>query len=137
MLQNESIMYVGDNSGAKQLRIINTRGRRSSEIGDIVSCSVIKAAPNNPSNDSSAKFVKRKQVVTALIVNTRRGISRKDGTYLRFSKNYAIIVEKLAQGKKVKGESYSIVSNRINVPLPLELSFKGFGSFFPFAKEII
>ena|ERR1043166_9522996 len=95
MLQNESILQVADNSGAKKLLVIRCLGgsnRRYSRIGDLVTASVIKADPE--SDYSKSKGEERIKIVKALVVNTRRCFRRQNNTWIKFSKNYAVLVEK-------------------------------------------
>ena len=79
MLQQESRMKVADNTGAKELlciRVLGGTGRRYGNIGDIIVCSVKKAAPGGT--------VKKGDVVKAVIVRSVRGVRRADGTYIKF-----------------------------------------------------
>jgi len=124
MLQNESILSVADNSGAKEILIIRVLGgskRRYARIGDFVIASVKKAIPNSEN-------VKKKEVVLALVVATKGIFIRKSNDSLvKFSKNFAIILNK---------ESREPVGTRIFIPLVTELNKKEHKKLFSLAKEI-
>jgi len=105
MLQNESILSVADNSGAKKLLVIRCLGgsnRRYSRIGDLVIATVKKADPQ-----VDPQFGKGK-VVMALIVATRHYFRRQNNSWIKFSKNYAVLVKK---------DSKEPVGTRVFVPL--------------------
>ena len=88
MIQNETRLKVADNSGAKELLVIRCLGgsrRRSASIGDVVVCSVKSAAPNGT--------VKKGQVVKCVIVRTKYGIRRANGSYIKFDDNAAVIIK--------------------------------------------
>ena len=88
MIQAESYLRVADNTGAKELKCIRVLGgstRRYGNIGDVIVCSVRKAAPGGQ--------VKRGDVVKAVIVRTRKGLRRNDGSYARFDENAAVIIK--------------------------------------------
>ena len=107
MLQNESILLVADNSGAKKLLVIRCLGgsnRRYSRIGDLVIATVKKADPHSEN-------VKKGQVVMALIVATRQRFRRHNNTWIKFSKNYGVLVKK---------ESKEPIGTRVFVPLLTE-----------------
>ncbi len=87
MVQTETNMVVADNSGAKSVRIFRLYGgskRRSSTIGDVVLCSVKAAIPN-------AK-VKKGDVVKCVIVRTKKGIERSNGSFIRFDDNAVVLI---------------------------------------------
>src|SRR5256714_12500981 len=87
MIQMRSILDVADNSGARKIAIINPIGGstgRYARLGDIVTASVKEATPESN--------VKKGQVVKAVIVRTRKEQRRKDGTYIRFDRNAAVLV---------------------------------------------
>ena len=112
MVQNETSMVVADNSGAKSVRIFRLYGgskRKSSSIGDIVLCSVKAAIPN-------AK-VKKGDVVKAVIVRTKKGISRPNGSKISFDDNAVVLIN--ADG--------SPRGTRIFGPVARELRDKGEG----------
>ncbi|MBQ2252683.1 MAG: 50S ribosomal protein L14, partial [Clostridia bacterium] len=88
MIQQQSFMKVADNTGAKELmciRVLGGTGRRYAGIGDVVVCSVKKAAPGGS--------VKKGDVVKAVVVRTVKGVHRKDGSYIRFDENAAVIIK--------------------------------------------
>jgi large subunit ribosomal protein L14 len=122
MIQAATIMNVADNSGAKRIRVISVLGdskRRYARIGDIVTASAIEATPGGA--------VKKKEVVHALILRTRKEMQMTDGTYLRFSDNAAVI---LAEGNAMRG-------TRIFGPVPRILKKKGFNKIVSLAKEVV
>ena len=87
MLQMESLVQVADNTGAKELmciRVLGGTGRRYANIGDVVVCAVKKAAPGG--------VVKKGDVVKAVIVRSRKGLRRGDGSYIKFDENAAVII---------------------------------------------
>ena len=123
MLQNESRLLVGDNSGAKELLIIRCLGgsnRKFSGIGDRVVATVKKTNPQ-------ATSMKKGQKVLALIVTSRKGFQRENGQVVKFSKNYAILMEKDGQ----------LVGTRILVPILREFDSWGYKKLFSLAKEIV
>jgi large subunit ribosomal protein L14 len=103
MLQNESRLFVADNSGAKELLVIRClegSNRKFSGIGDLVVATVKDAKPLATAGKG--------KIVTALIVNTRKEFLREDGTSISFSENYAVIV-------KIGDKNY--LGTRIFVPI--------------------
>ena len=122
MIQQESRMKVADNTGAKELlciRVLGGTGRRYANIGDVVVCSVKKAAPGG--------IVKKGDVVKAVIVRSKRGVRREDGTYVRFDENAAVIIK---EDKNPKG-------TRIFGPVARELREKDFMKILSLAPEVI
>ena len=100
MIQQESRMKVADNTGAKELlciRVLGGTGRRYANIGDVVVCSVKKAAPGGT--------VKAGDVVKAVIVRSRKGLRRNDGSYIKFDENAAVIIrdDKNPRGTRIFG----------------------------------
>ena len=123
MLQPRAIVKIADNSGGKIGRIFKVLGsskQRYAEIGGIVVLSVQKAEPR--------KTVKKKDVLHAVVVRTRKEFRRKDGSYIRFDENAVVIVEK---GKKEP------IAGRIFGPIPRELSELGFHSITSKAAEVV
>ncbi|MCH7883036.1 50S ribosomal protein L14 [Patescibacteria group bacterium] len=121
MIQNQSLLRVADNSGAKLIQCIKVLGgsrRRYARIGDVITASVKKAEPR--------KEVKKKDVVRAVIVRQRQPYRRRDGSYIRFDDNAAVIVD----GKEPKG-------GRIFGPIPRELRERGFTKLISQAPEIV
>ncbi len=115
------MLKVADNSGAKiiqVIRILGGSGRRYARLGDIVVASVKIAEPKKP--------VKKKDVVRAVIVRERHPYRRKDGSYIRFDDNAAVVLE----GKEPKG-------GRIFGPVPRELRDRGFMKIVSLASEVV
>ena len=87
MIQTETRLRVADNSGAKELlciRILGGTGRKYANIGDIIVCSVKDAAPGG--------VVKKGDVVKAVVVRSKSGARRDDGSYVKFDQNAAVII---------------------------------------------
>jgi len=123
MLQPRSIVKISDNCGAKIGRIFKVLGsskKRTAEIGDLVVLSVQKAEPR--------KTVKKKDILTAVVVRQTKPFRRSDGSYIRFDENAVIIIEK---GKKEP------IAGRIFGPIPRELQEKGFQTIASKASEIV
>ena len=100
MIQQQSLMKVADNTGAKELmciRVLGGTGRRYANVGDIVVCAVKKAAPGGQ--------VKKGEVVKAVIVRSVSGVHRADGSYIRFDENAAVIIkdDKTPRGTRIFG----------------------------------
>lgn len=100
MIQMQSYMKVADNTGAKELMCIRVLGgtrRRYANIGDVVVASVKKATPGGG--------VKKGDVVKAVIVRSKKGLRREDGTYIRFDENAAVIIrdDKNPKGTRIFG----------------------------------
>ena len=122
MIQQESMMKVADNTGAKELlciRVLGGTGRRYANIGDVVVCSVKKAAPGG--------MVKKGDVVKAVIVRSVHGVHRADGSYIKFNENAAVIVK---EDKTPKG-------TRIFGPVARELREKDYLKILSLAPEVL
>ena len=122
MIQMESYLKVADNTGAKEIHTIRVLGgskRKYGNIGDIIVASVRKAAPGGT--------VKKGDVVKAVIVRTKRGVRREDGSYVRFDENAAVIIK---EDKNPKG-------TRIFGPVARELRDKDFMKILSLAPEVI
>ena len=122
MIQMESYLKVADNTGAKEIHTIRVLGgskRKYGNIGDVIVASVRKAAPGGT--------VKKGDVVKAVIVRTKRGIRREDGTYVRFDENAAVIIK---EDKNPRG-------TRIFGPVARELREKDFMKILSLAPEVI
>ena len=122
MVQQESYLRVADNTGAKELKCIRVLGgstRRYGNIGDVIVCSVRKAAPGGQ--------VKKGDVVKAVIVRTKRGVRREDGTYVRFDENAAVIIK---EDKNPKG-------TRIFGPVARELRDRDYMKILSLAPEVL
>ena len=103
MIQNESRMRVADNTGAKEVLVIRCLGgsvRKFANIGDVVVCAVKQATPGGS--------VKKGDVVKAVIVRTRRGVRRENGTYIKFDDNACVIIkdDKTPKGTRIFGPVY-------------------------------
>ncbi len=88
MIQQETMLTVADNSGARKVKCIKVLGgskRRYASIGDVIICSVREAAPN--------AGVKKGDVVRCVVVRTKKEIRRKDGSYIRFDQNSAVLID--------------------------------------------
>ena len=96
MIQQQTLLKVADNTGAKELMCIRVLGGFGN-IGDVIVCSVKKAAPGG--------VVKKGDVVKAVIVRSRSGVRRADGTYIRFDENAAVIIrdDKNPRGTRIFG----------------------------------
>ena len=122
MIQMESYLKVADNTGAKEIHCIRVLGgsrRKYGNIGDVIVASVRKAAPGGT--------VKKGDVVKAVIVRTKRGDRREDGSYVRFDENAAVIIK---EDKNPKG-------TRIFGPVARELRDKDFMKILSLAPEVI
>ena len=122
MIQVESYLKVADNTGAKEIHCIRVLGgskRKYGNIGDIIVASVRKATPGGT--------VKKGEVVKAVIVRTKRGVRREDGSYVRFDENAAVIIK---EDKNPKG-------TRIFGPVARELRDKDFMKILSLAPEVI
>ena len=122
MIQNESRMRVADNTGAKEVLVIRCLGgsvRKFANIGDVVECAVKQATPGGS--------VKKGDVVKAVIVRTRRGVRRENGTYIKFDDNACVIIK---DDKTPKG-------TRIFGPVARELRDKDFMKIVSLAPEVL
>ncbi len=100
MIQQQTLLKVADNTGAKELMCIRVLGgsyRKWGNIGDVIVASVKKAAPNSA--------VKKGDVVKAVIVRSKRGLRREDGSYIRFDENAAVLIkdDKTPKGTRIFG----------------------------------
>ncbi|MBR5015973.1 MAG: 50S ribosomal protein L14 [Clostridia bacterium] len=122
MVQQQSYLKVADNSGAKEImciRVLGGTGRRYANIGDVIVASVKKAAPGGG--------VKKGEVVKAVVVRTKKGVRRDDGTYVRFDENSAVLIK---EDKTPRG-------TRIFGPVARELREKEFTKILSLAPEVI
>ena len=121
MIQMQTNLDVADNSGARRVMCIKVLGgskRKYGNIGDIIVASVRKAAPGGT--------VKKGDVVKAVIVRTKKGVRRNDGTYVRFDENAAVIIK---EDRNPKG-------TRIFGPVARELREKDFMKILSLAPEV-
>lgn len=122
MVQQESRLRVADNTGAKELlciRVLGGSGKRYGTIGDIIVCSVKTAMPGGTA--------KKGDVVKAVIVRTKKEIGRKDGSYIRFDENAAVIIN-------ANGEPRG---TRIFGPVARELREKQYMKIVSLAPEVL
>ena len=122
MVQMESYLKVADNTGAKEIHCIRVLGgskRKYGNIGDVIVASVRKANPGGT--------VKKGDVVKAVIVRSKRGVRREDGSYVRFDENAAVIIK---EDKNPRG-------TRIFGPVARELRGKAFMKILSLAPEVI
>ena len=122
MIQQETRLKVGDNTGAKELlciRVLGGTGRRYASVGDIIIAAVKEATPGG--------VVKKGDVVKAVVVRTKESVLRADGSYIRFSENAAVIIK---DDKSPKG-------TRIFGPVARELRDKDFMKIVSLAPEVL
>ena len=122
MIQEESYLKVADNTGAKEIKTIRVLGgskRKFGNIGDVIVASVRKAAPGGT--------VKKGDVVKAVIVRSKRGVRRADGSYVRFDDNAAVIIR---DDKNPRG-------TRIFGPVARELRDKDYMKILSLAPEVV
>tara|TARA_B100001971_G_C17853525_1_gene364604 strand:+ start:196 stop:564 length:369 start_codon:yes stop_codon:yes gene_type:complete len=122
MIIAETKLNVADNSGAKLVQCIKVLGgskRRSASIGDVIVVSVKEAIPNGK--------VKKGEVTRAVVVRTKKGVFRQDGSTIRFDKNAAVLLTK-------EGEP---IGTRIFGPVTRELRLKKFTKIISLAPEVL
>lgn len=122
MVQHETVLKVADNSGARRLLVIGVMGGskvKTGNIGDIVVGTVKQATPNGN--------IKKGQVVKAVIVRTKQGLRREDGSYIKFDDNACIIIK----------EDKSPIGTRVFGPIARELREKDFMKIVSLAKEVL
>jgi len=122
MIQQESRLRVADNTGAKELLTIRVKGgsmRRYGSVGDVIVASVKSASPTGS--------VKKGDVVRAVIVRTRRTLRRRDGSYIRFDENAAVLID---DNKNPRG-------TRIFGPVARELRDSGYMKIVSLAPEVL
>ena len=123
MIQRESRLNVADNSGAREVLVIQVMGgsgRRYGGVGDVVTATVKKAVPNSA--------VKKGTIVKAVIVRTKKEFKREDGSHIRFDDNAVVILD---------ADSRQPVGTRIFGPVARELRFKGFSRILSLAPEAL
>jgi large subunit ribosomal protein L14 len=122
MIQTETRLKVADNSGAKELlciRILGGTSRQYANIGDIIVCAVKEATPGGT--------VKKGDVVKAVVVRSKKGARRMDGSYVKFDQNAAVILK----------DDMTPVGTRIFGPVARELRDKGFMKIVSLAPEVL
>ena len=122
MIQQQTVLNVGDNTGAKKIMCIRVLGgsyRKYANIGDVIVASVKDASPGG--------VVKKGEVVKAVIVRTKKGLRRPDGSYIRFDENAAVVIrdDKSPRGTRIFG------------PVARELRDKDFMKIISLAPEVL
>ena len=122
MIQQQTLLKVADNTGAKEImciRVLGGSGRKYANIGDVIVASVKKATPGG--------VVKKGDVVKAVIVRSATGVRRDDGTYIRFDENAAVIInaDKAPKGTRIFG------------PVARELREKEYMKILSLAPEVL
>ncbi len=123
MLQDESRIKCIDNTGAKELKVLGSLGvsfRRFSRVGDRVKCTVLKVSPGGQ--------VSAHDMVTAVIVRSRKEVRRKDGSYIRFDDNAAVIIDPKSGDPR---------GTAIFGPVARELRDRGFNKLVSLADEVL
>jgi len=123
MIQQETHLRVADNTGAREILCIRVTGgsrRRYGSVGDVIIASVKQATPTSS--------VKKGEIVRAVIVRTKKPISRTDGTAIRFDENAAVILDPLSKNPQ---------GTRIFGPVARELREKGFMRIVSLAPEVL
>ena len=122
MIQQQTILKVADNTGAKEImciRCLGGSGRKVANIGDVIVCSVKKATPGG--------VVKKGDVVKAVIVRSKKGLRRQDGSYIKFDENAAVIIKEDGTPK----------GTRIFGPVARELREKDYMKILSLAPEVL
>lgn len=122
MIQAQTMLKVGDNTGAKKLmciRVLGGSGRRYASVGDVIIASVKEAVPGG--------VVKKGDVVKAVVVRTKKGNKRPDGSYIRFDENAAVVINDQGQPK----------GTRIFGPVARELRDKDYMKIVSLAPEVL
>ena len=122
MIQQQTLLKVADNTGAKELmciRVLGGTGRRYANIGDVIVCAVKKAAPGG--------VVKKGDVVKAVVVRSVHGIKRADGSYIKFDENAAVVIKEDGTPK----------GTRIFGPVARELREKDYLKILSLAPEVL
>lgn len=122
MIQTETRLKVADNSGAKELlciRILGGTSRRYANIGDVIVCAVKEASPGG--------MVKKGDVVRAVVVRTKKGARRDDGSYVKFDQNAAVVIK----------EDKNPVGTRIFGPVAREIRDRNYMKIVSLAPEVL
>ena len=122
MIQQQTLLQVADNTGAKEImciRVLGGTGRKYANIGDVIVAAVKKAAPGGD--------VKKGDVVKAVVVRSRKGARRADGSYIHFDENAAVII----------GEDKNPKGTRIFGPVARELREKEYTKILSLAPEVL
>lgn len=122
MIQSESVLDVADNSGARRVQCIKVLGgsrRRYAGIGDMIRVTVKEAAPRSR--------VRKGQIMRAVVVRTRKGVRRQDGSLIKFDQNAAVLVN----------ESQEPIGTRIFGPVTRELRSRKYMRIVSLAPEVL
>ncbi|MDD2585979.1 MAG: 50S ribosomal protein L14 [Syntrophomonadaceae bacterium] len=122
MIQQETMLQVGDNTGAKKvqcIKVLGGSGRRYATVGDVIVASVKEAAPGG--------VVKKGEVIKAVVVRTKKEIRRPDGSYISFSENAAVIID----------DNHNPKGTRIFGPVARELRDSNFMKIISLAPEVL
>lgn len=122
MIQQETMLQVGDNTGAKKvlcIKVLGGAGRKYATVGDVIVASVKEAAPGG--------VVKKGDVVKAVVVRTKKEIRRPDGSYISFSENAAVIID----------DNHNPKGTRIFGPVARELRDRNFMKIISLAPEVL
>ena len=122
MIRAESKLSVADNSGARRVKCIRVLGgskRREASVGDIIVVAVSEAIPN--------ARVKKGEVRRAVIVRTKKNIGRRDGSYIRFDENAAVLID----------NNKEVIGTRIFGPVARELRARGYMKIVSLAPEVL
>ena len=122
MIQNETRLKVADNTGAREILCIRVKGssrRRYARVGDVITATVKQATPQGT--------VKKGEVVTAVVVRTKKSFGRADGTYIAFDENAAVIID----------DSNNPRGTRIFGPVARELRDRNFMKIVSLAPEVL
>jgi len=122
MIQQESMLRITDNTGAKRvlcIRVLGGSGRRYASVGDVIVATVKDAIPNSP--------VKKGEVVQAVVVRTCKEVRRRDGTYIRFDDNAAVLITPQGEPR----------GTRIFGPVGRELREKRYMKIVSLAPEVL
>ncbi|BGI51571.1 MAG: 50S ribosomal protein L14 [Buchnera aphidicola (Ceratovacuna japonica)] len=123
MIQEQTVLHVADNSGAKLVICIKVLGgskRRYANIGDIIKVAVQES--------SSGGKVKKGEVLKAVVIRTKKGISRLDGSYIRFDRNSCVLLNNVNE---------TIIGSRIFGPVTRELRIEKFMKIVSLASEVL
>jgi large subunit ribosomal protein L14 len=122
MIRPESRLSVADNSGARRVRCIRVLGgsrRKEASVGDVIVVSIAEAIPNGR--------VKKGEVRRAVIVRTKKNIGRRDGSYIRFDENAAVLID----------NNKEVIGTRIFGPVARELRARGYMKIVSLAPEVL
>jgi len=122
MIRAESKLSVADNSGARRVKCIRVLGgskRREASVGDVIVVAVSEAIPN--------ARVKKGEVRRAVIVRTKKNIGRRDGSYIRFDENAAVLID----------NNKEVIGTRIFGPVARELRARGYMKIVSLAPEVL